>query len=1458
VNETDIAIVGIAGRFPGADDVHAFWSLVTEGREGVSRFTAAQLQAAGVAADECAHPAYQPVSGVVRDADRFDAGFFGYSPAEATLIDPQQRVFLECAWHALEDAQYVPNPSAGVVGVYAGASTSTYVDLLEAARRPDDWASEFHAAISNKSDFLPSRVSYKLDLRGPSLNVQTGCSTSLVAVHLACQGLLTGETDVALAGGASIRLPQEVGYVPMEGSIQSQDGHCRPFDHRSSGVISGNGVAVVVLKRLADAQESGDRIYAVIRATAVGNDGNEKIGFTAPSEVGQVRTIRSALDFAGIDASSVGYIEAHGTATSLGDQIECSALAATYGAAAPGGLGCKLGSVKANIGHLDSAAGVTGLIKAALALHHRVLPPLANFERPHPALPLAQGRLHADARLQPWPALPSAPRRAAVNSLGIGGTNAHAILEEAPDAPAPAAPALPSQAWTVLPFSARDPAALDRLQASLAAVLAEGRSAADLCHALIRGRKRHPHRGILLAGGAGDAARALPPVAGSRSGAKLAFMFPGGGTQYAGMGAQLYRDEEDFRVAAQVCADALAGTPYGDLLDALQPGAATPPAAAAGGGTSATARSLLLVCTVDYAVARMLMGRGLQPSYLLGHSVGEYVAAVIAGCMTLTDALHVVMRRGELLDELDDGRMIAVAAQAQGLRDAGLPDGVWIAAENAPRLCTLSGPAEAIARFGRELDRRGTEWWPVPLAVAAHSAMLDPILPAFRDVVSKVRLSAPRLPLVSNVDGEPLSARDACDPDYWVRQFRQTVRFSDAVTTVLRLGGGNVVFAEVGPGKVLSGFVAGHDSPGLAAIAVPSMRHRDDPVDDGFALAAFLGRLWQHGVDLRPERLCPGHEPRRVDLPAYPFARDRHWPQAAPARARREHAAAGVERWLHLPTFRRVNPPLPQPVAAGDADVLCIGANPSGVPGAVHAWEDLPATWPAGWRATVVDACIDHGLEATQPQQALTAMCLRLKRLCVAIGSAGSPLVLNIVTRGAIAVEGDGANLAGEALAAAVKVAAQEFSQHYIRHVDIGVQAPDARSQGVLRVLCRTRSADRQLVLRGGQCWVPAIERIADLPVAFGQPPAAPPALRDGAIVVLVGGAGKVGRHLAKYLATRRGARIALVNRRPASDADLARWARELGTPPERLLVRTADTCDATALAAVFDEVQARWGGIDGVVHLAANTTGRSIRRLLPELSAEDCAEQFGPKIAGVLALDRALAGRRLDWCFLFSSNAAVFGGIGQAAYAAANAFVDAFAAQRHRQGDARWISATWDGWRSDGEAYDDATSSLDVYAMPPELSFEAFERVATRACWPTTIVSRGEVQPRVERWLRLADAAPQAAEEAAPEIDVAEFADPIAQALAKVWRDLLEVPQVRRDSNFFDEGGHSLLGLQLIARVEAAVAVRVPFFAFSQTPTLGHLIEMVESRRGTPPADAAPTRAPAKAATLDDLLSGL
>jgi phthiocerol/phenolphthiocerol synthesis type-I polyketide synthase E len=395
-------------------------------------------------------------------------------------------------------------------------------------------------------------------------------------------------------------------------------------------------------------------------------------------------------------------------------------------------------------------------------------------------------------------------------------------------------------------------------------------------------------------------------------------------------------------------------------------------------------------------------------------------------------------------------------------------------------------------------------------------------------------------------------------------------------------------------------------------------------------------------------------------------------------------------------------------------------------------------------------------------------------------------------------------------------------------------------------------------VLRGGQCWVPVIERIVDLPDAVARPLAARPMLRDGAIVVIIGGAGKVGQHLARYLASRRGARIALVNRRPAGDEDLARWAVELGTPPERLLLRTADTCDATALEAVFDEVQARWGGIDGVVHLAANTTGRSIRRLLPELTAEDCAEQFTPKIAGVLALDRALAGRRLDWCFLFSSNAAVFGGIGQTAYAAANAFVDAFAAQRHRQGDARWISATWDGWRSDGEVRDDATSSLDVYAMPPELSFEAFERIAARACWPTTIVSRGEVQPRVERWLQLADSAPQAAEEAAPEIDRTEVADPIAQTLAKVWQDLLKVPQVRRGSNFFEQGGHSLLGLQLIARVNAAVAVRVPFFAFSQAPTLGHLIDLVESRRGTQPADAAAMRAPAKAATLDDLLSGL
>ncbi|WP_327187336.1 type I polyketide synthase [Streptomyces sp. NBC_01334] len=886
-----VAVIGMAGRFPGADDLDAFWDNLAAGREAVRPVTDEEFLAAGGDPRDLDDPSLIRMASVVEGIDRFDSGFFGYLPAEAAVVDPQQRLLLETAYHALENAGCLaPGTDHGTFGVYAGAGDSRYYPAHVHPRHAGQPGSVelVHAATANSLGTLAPRISYELGLTGPSMSLHTACSTALVAVHTACQDLLDHRCDTALAAAVSLNPSAALGYRHVPDGPFSPDGHCRAFAADAAGTSSGDGVGAVVLKRLADALADGDRVRAVIRGSAVNNDGRRKVGFSAPSSAGQTEVVLAAQAQAMVDADSIGLVEAHGTATRLGDPIEVAALTEAFRESTRRRGYCALGSVKTNIGHLGAAAGIAGLIKAVLALEHRQIPPSLHFDRPNPLIDFAAGPFRVPTALEDWPAA-GHPRRAAVSAFGIGGTNAHVVLEEAP-APAPVPPRAPEDGGRlVLPLSAGTAGALRGQAETLARHLERrpGLRLDDVAHTLRTARPALRHRLTVSAASREEALSALRAASPDTPAvpdepARVAFLLPGGGTQYPGMGAELYRDQDVYRDTVDECARILRPVLGTDLRTSLFEDA---PA-------DHTATFLGLVVT-EYALARTLMAAGVRPDALIGHSLGEYTAACLAGVIDLADMLPLVTERIRLISRAG-GATVSVAAPAEEVLPL-LDEELSLAAMNGPAACTVAGYEEAVARFERELARRDLPFRRVRIPAAAHSHVLDPVLETYERHLRGVTLRPPRIPFVTSVTGTWITDAQATSVRHWLDHTRRTVRFTDAVTALWERG--HPVLVEIGPADTLTGLATAQLDPDTP-VTVTTMRHAKADARDGFVLAEALGRLWSAGADaaLPP---VPG-TPRPVPLPPYAFERHRHWIDAPGARSTASDTPDTVQDEPHL------------------------------------------------------------------------------------------------------------------------------------------------------------------------------------------------------------------------------------------------------------------------------------------------------------------------------------------------------------------------------------------------------------------------------------------------------------------------------------------------------------------------------------------------------------------------------
>ncbi len=1449
----DIAVIGMSCRFPGAASVSEFWQNLAGGVESISQYSDEELLRAGADPQDLGNPQYVKAGSHLEDIDLFDAGFFGINPREAESMDPQQRMFMECAWEALEDGGYDPHSYPGSIGVYAGCAMSTY--LYRLYRNPTfiGLVGHLQVLIGNDKDYLTTHVSYKLNLKGPSISVQTTCSTSLVAIAMACKSLQQVECDMALAGGVCVRVPPKAGYHYEPGGIYSPDGHSRVFDAEGAGVVFGSGVGAVLLRRLSDAIADRDAIYAVIRGCAINNDGALKSSYTAPSIEGQTEVIARAHAVAGTPPGTISYIEAHGTGTAVGDPIEIAALTNAFRRGTQRRGFCAVGSVKSNFGHLDHAAGVAGFIKTALALRHGMLPPSLNCQEPNPRIDFASSPFYVNRSLKRW-TKGSGRRRAGVSAFGIGGTNVHVVLEEAPGREVAKSGAAPQ----LLVVSARSSAALEEAAARLAEHLKRqpDLDPADVAFTSQVGRRAFPYRRAVVFHSLEEAVSGLRVTEGNRGatsamGGKalgVSFMFSGQGAQYVNMGRQIYLTEPLVRDLVDRCAERLR-VPLGlDLRSVLF-------AESVEEGRELLRQTWLTqpaLFVVEYALARLLMHWGIQPDAMIGHSIGEYVAACLAGCFSLDDALMLVAERGRLMQAQPTGSMLAVLlpeTQTRLLLDEELD----LAAINGESQCVVSGQTAAVERLQERLGRVGVMCSRLDTSHAFHSRMMEPALQAFREVVAKIELKAPGRRWVSTVSGTWISAVEAMSAEYWARQLREPVRFADGMGVLLNDTNG--VLLEVGPGETLSRLArraggAAHDGRALA-----SLPQADVAGEERASLLHTLGRLWASGVPIDWAAFHEHSRCARVHLPTYPFQRQRFW-VATPEETLDEKFESSTLKnpdigdWFYVPSWKYSVSPEPQEFTPGScwivfADscglgrevahrlevhgqvVVTVGAGAEFRRVAADVYEvdprerghylelfrdlraagrdprDIVHLWTVSGN-TIVEC--DEGSVARQQDLGFYSV-LAVAQALIAMNVTDATRIHVVSDKMHMVTGEESINSAISTVLGVCKAVPQEYPNIRCRNIDVVLRKESGVELGALadRVVVEL-TADRPdtvVAYRSGQRWTQVFEH-----ERFDPPVPKNSLLRDDGVYLLTGGLGRIPLLLAKELAGAGQARLAFVGR--SKFPPRGEWRRYLATHAaddivtrrirqlleieqlgvEFIIVR-ADVADEGEMRQALDRVYGRFGTLNGVIHGAGEVSAAGFFGI-DQADKSRCEGQFAAKIQGLLVLDRLLRGESLDFWLLLSSISSVLAGYGYVAYSAANAFMDAFASERSAATGIPWLSVDWDTWDlSDTAVYD----AMNPVILADE-GAECFRRLAAWTSPARIIVSVSDLNTRIKQSINLAVAASTGGISTNGQLHARPPADgnyvaprnDVERWIANVWQEMLGVSQVGIHDDFFAE----------------------------------------------------------------------
>ncbi len=1396
--DSAIALIGMSGRFPGARNIETFWQHIAAGVKSIRALTDEELLAAGVEPARMAQPNYVKVGAPLEDISQFDAAFFGYTPREAELMDPQHRLFLECTWEALEQAGYDPYTYRGLIGVFAGSAFSTYYlynlspdkDLLEAV-------GQLQIDAGNDRDSLASTVSYKLNLKGPALGVQTFCSTSLVAVHLACQSLLNYESDMALAGGVSILLPHGQGYVYEEGGILSPDGECRAFDRQAQGSVVGSGAGVVVLKRLREALADGDEIYSVLRGSAMNNDGSLRVSYTAPGVDGQANVILGALSYAGVSAENISYIEAHGTGTKLGDAVELAAMRKAFASHTTRKQFCAIGSVKPNVGHLNRASGVTGLIKASLALKHEQIPPSVNFVEASAESDLQSSPFYVNTRLRAWPRGPE-PRRAGVSSFGLGGTNVHMVLEEAPERK----PAQPSRSCHLLLLSAKTESALRRAEVNLATHLREHpeQSLADITYTLQVGRSAFRYRRIVICHNHAEAiaalenadAQAVRRASVERKERPLGFLLPGEDAWYVDMGRALYEQERTFREAVDQCCAILKSYLGYNPREVLYP------LHLSENCLEAIPQNLprVAIFIVEYALAQLLKQWGIQPQVMFGQGSGEYVAACLSETLSLEDALQLLLQ----------GMRQPAQQPTTAIGDAALLPGnetvfLAIGSEQVQSLW--------IEQYLIQNDYR--QPFIIPLLPTAHQSQLamDAILTA----LGELWLAGVMPDWASLHTGErrrrmPLPTYPFERQHYWIasaveRQGQQRATQSGATK-------------------------------------------RPDIAD------WFYQPTWEQAI------LLPPNTPEQVrghQLSWLAFVDDCGLGEQLTTQL--EHAGhtvirvyAGTEFTRRSDTTFAIRPGQRVDYEALCQELIATRRMPQNV---LHCWcVACKPTKPVSMDKSTFAASQEHGFYSLlYLAQTLGTRLLEEAAHIYVVSS-----LMQAVTPGDM-IEPEKATVLG-----ACKVIPQEYLNITCRTIDVDWPTTNAGSQttliaSLLRELT-AMSTDPVVAYRHGVRWIQSYQSM-QLPAIESQPEY----LRQQGVYVITGGLGNVGLALAEYLAKTVQARLVLVGRSafPQHDewafwlqshapddtiSQKIRWLQALEAIGSKVLLCQADVAEASQMEAIFVHVEARFGQVHGVIHAAGITTDAAFKTL-QYLDPSACEVHFQPKVYGLLSLEQVLRVRSVDFCLVFSSLAAVLGGLSLAAYAAANVCMDAFVHYCNQETNTSWISVNWDTWQFKKDPQSLPGATITPYAMSVQEGTAAFARVLATQGISHIVNSTGDLAARIRRWILLETLR----EKERPEtehtaVSVASLSSvpqrtDYERLLREIWQEVLGVEQVGLHDNYFDLGGNSLNGLQVIARLRKTLQRPIPIVALFEAPTISALVAYLHPALPQPVEPVAP-----------------
>ncbi|WP_046744446.1 type I polyketide synthase [Kordia zhangzhouensis] len=1440
IRKKDIAIVGFAGRFHDSKNVREFWNNLAEGKELLKRFNEEELLQRGVDASTLNNPDFVPVESIVEKAESFDYSFFGYTKDEANAMDPQIRMMHELVWTALEDAGYNPDTFTGKVGAFLSASEHTNWLAHTATVNSENVNPFFLSQLRNK-DFISSLISYSLNLKGPSYHTATACSSSLVSTHIACRSLLLRECSVALAGGVSLMTQPSTGYLYQEGMIVAKDGHCRAFDAEASGCIKGNGGGVVVLKRMEDAIRDKDHIYAIIRGTATNNDGKEKAGYTAPSVDGQANCIKLAQNFGGVPYESISYIETHGTATRLGDPIEISALNKAFNNDT--NHTCAIGSLKSNMGHLDVAAGVAGLIKASLALKNKKIPASLNYTSPNPLIDFSAGPFSVNTELTNWERINEEPLRAGVSSFGIGGTNAHAVIEEF----LPEKTAISKKEFQIFPIAAKSESALENYQRELTEFIQKTEeNIADVAYTQSVGRKGFANRTFLIANTTDSTlVEALQEIKVAKEDASTVFMFPGQGNQYYGMLKDVYEKEPFIKEIIDYGLDTLqqlTGENYREII----------------GYKEGADRELInntkytqpILFLVEYALAKYLMHLGVQPSQMIGHSLGEYVAACIAGVFSFEDGLKILVKRALLMSQLEEGTMLAIGVSVEEIQSL-LTRGIDVAAVNTSNTCIVSGDNDHINIFKEILEDREIPFSELKTSHAFHSYMMDDMLEEFEAELKAISLQVPTISFISNLTGKEITTEEATATNYWVQHLRETVRFAEGLNAIKIPE--TSIFVEVGPGKSMRSFCKQNQRTRNSE-TVGTMRHIKETQSDTLELTKALGNLWCNGIQIDWERYYE-HETRcKVSIPTYQFdyyAFDFTVDPFSDIFSKKfsEKTVYPYKDWFYHKSWKKSVLTTENQFDAKDGILLFTEKNALSnvlkknfITEKQHVYEVYKGKRFENFDELQFGILPNEETEYTQLFNTLAAQNITCGHIVYnwnfkgksqeAITNGFKPLLhvckalinyqpevrkkLTIVTDfGNNVIGTEQQNIIATTVSTIGSVLAQENANIVTQTIDVDI---DKTCPELLKSICDELNYNKiqsNVAYRNGQRWVDFYE---NLPIV--EKPTTN--IKAENVYLITGGLGFLGRTLAAHLTQKFDAKVVLTGRQELPEkaqwdsyelnddsavAKKVRILQELTKEGKQVHYYAVDLTNEEALAETIAKIETNVGAISGIIHAAGNIDNQTFK-FIENIDDESIQAQFNPKIQATQNIANVFENKPLDFVWLASSLASILGGLSYGAYATANRFMDAFVQDR-----TNWIAVNLDGL---GKGAMETYQIVDVFEQT--VHYKSLRQCVVSMKNPNAILEAQFKSKAIEETIeRNVKTAAKKANYVAPQTET-------ETSLAKIWEDFFGYDHISITENFFELGGDSLKAMTLIKRIHKHYNVEISLLDFFSKPTIQEL----------------------------------